>query len=134
MTQRISVRLFVVKVVFVIKSFISNIANLTCILEKKPKLRELVSLLTDIEYEWDKIGIALEVEDRVLGGLTRSHDDNKAKLITVLRSWMDTFSSKSTWDVVIAAVEGPIVNRPSIASKIRQFLAKPEVQLKYEVN
>ena len=55
-----------------------------------------MSLLTDIEYEWDKIGIALEVEDRVLGGLNRSHDDNTAKHITVLQSWMDTFPSRRT--------------------------------------
>ena len=112
---------------------ISNIVDLTCILKKKPKLVELVSLLTEIEYEWDKIGIALEVQDRVLGGLNRSNDSNTAKLITVLRSWMDTFPSSSTWDVVVAAVEGPIVKHPSIAIKIRKFLAKPEVQSKYEV-
>ena len=92
-----------------------------------------MSLLTDIEYEWDKIGIALEVEDRVLGGLNRSHDDNTAKLITVLRSWMDTFSSNRTWNVVLDAVEGPVVKRLTTALKIRKFLAKPEVQSKYEV-
>ena len=126
-------RLYIVKLIFVIKSCISNVVDLTCILKKKPKLVELVNLLTDIEYEWDKIGIALEVEDRVLGGLNRSHDDNTAKLITVLRSWMDTFPSSSTWDVVLAAVEGPIVKHPSTALKIRKFLAKPEVHSKYKV-
>ena len=90
-----------------------------------------MSLLTDIEYEWDEIGIALEVEDRVLRGLNRSHEDNTTKLITVLRSWMDTFPSRSTWDVVLAAVEGPIVKHPDTALTIRKFLAKPEVQSKY---
>ena len=44
---------------------------------------------------------------------------------------MDTFPSRSTWDVVLAAVEGPVVKHPSTALKIRKFLAKPEVQSKY---
>ena len=90
-----------------------------------------MSLLTDIEYEWEEIGIALEVEERVLRGLNQCHDNNTKKLMTVLQSWMDTFPSRSTWDVVLAAVEGPIVKNPSTALKIRKFLAKPEVQSKY---
>ena len=92
-----------------------------------------MGLLTDIEYEWYKIGTALEVEDRVLGGLIQNNDDNTTKLIKVLRSWMDTSPSSSTWDVVLAAVEGPIVKRSSTALKIRKFLAKPEVHSKYNV-
>ena len=99
----------------------------------KPKLVELVGLMTEIEYKWDKIGIALEVEDRVLCSLHRSYDDNTTKLITVLRSWMGTFPSTCTWDVVLTAVEGPIVKYPSTGLKIRKFLAKPEVQSKYGV-
>ena len=59
-----------------------------------------------------KIGIALEVGDRVLGGLNQSHDDNTAKIITVLRSWMDTFPSSRAWDVVLDAVEGLFVKMP----------------------
>ena len=93
----------------------------------------MLNLLTDIEYDWDKIGVALEVENRVLGGLRRSNDDNTAKLIAVLRSWMDTFPSTCTWNVVLNAIEGPVVKRPSTAMKIRDFLAKTEVQSKYEV-
>ena len=109
------------------------VVDLTCILKKKPKLKELVSLLKDIDYEWENIGIALEIEDHVLRGLNESIGANTSKLITVLRSWMDTFPSSSTWDVVLAAVEDPIVNHAFIALKIRQYLAKPEVQSKYDV-
>ena len=116
-----------------LKSCISNVVDLTCILKKKPKLKELVSLLKDIDYEWENIGIALEIEDHVLRGLNESIGANTSKLITVLRSWMDTFPSSSTWNVVLAAVEDPIVNHASIALKIRQYLAKPEVQSKYDV-
>ena len=49
-----------------------------------------------IDYDWDKIGVALEVKNRVLDGFCRSDDDNTAKLIAVLRSWMDRFPSTST--------------------------------------
>ena len=87
----------------------------------------------DIDFEWDKIGIALEVEHSVLGALRWNNEDNTAKLITVLRSWLNTFPSTCTWDVVLTAVEGPIVKHPSTAMKIRQFLAKPQVQSKYGV-
>ena len=79
------------KIIF--KSCIFNTVDLTCILKKKPKLVYLVNLLTDTEYKWDKIGIALEVEDHVLGGLNQSQDDDTEKRITVLRRWMETFSS-----------------------------------------
>ena len=70
------------------------------------------------------------MENRVIGGLRRSPDDNTTKLIAVLQSWMDAFPSTCTWNVVLTAIEGPIVKHPSTAKKIRQFLAKREVQLK----
>lgn len=78
--------------------------------------------------------MALEVENRLLGDLRRSNDDNTAKLIAVLRSWMDTFPATCTWNVVLLAIGGPIVKHPSTALKIRHFLAKTEVQSKYGVN
>ena len=100
----------------------------------EPHFVDLVGLMTDIDYDWNKIGVALEVENHVLSSLHQSNDDNMAKLITVLETWMDTCPVGScTWYIVVTAVEGPIVKRPSIAMKIRQFLAKPEVQSKYGV-
>ena len=36
-----------------------------------------------------------------------------------------------TWETVIAAVEGPIVNHKSTTVKIRDFLTKPNVHAKY---
>ena len=87
--------------------------------------------MTDIAYHWEKIGIALEVETHVLHALRRNNEDNTTKLINVLQSWLDTFPSVCTWDVVLTAVEGPIVNQRSTAMKIRHFLANPEVQSKY---
>ena len=43
-----------------------------------------------IEYDWYKIGIALEVKNRVLGSYVGSNDDDTAKVIAVSHSWVDT--------------------------------------------
>ena len=42
-------------------------------------------------------------------------------------------SSTSTWNVVLTSVKGPIIKNPSTAMKIRQLLAKTEVNSKYGV-
>ena len=88
----------------------------TCIAEKQSNL---VNLITDIEYDWDKLSVSLEVENQVLGCLYSSNDDKTAKLIAVLCSWINTFPSICTWNVVLTAVEGPIVKKhQSAAMKI----------------
>ena len=43
-------------------------------------------------------------------------------------------TSEVTWQAVIAAVESPIVKHKSTAVKMRMFLAKPEVRIKYGVD
>ena len=100
-------------------------------MKKEPNLRDLLSLLADIEYEWHKIGLALEVEERVLVKCTRSNDDDGNKLYKVIKSWTTTMNTEITWENIIAAVEGPIVKHKATAAKIRTFLAKPEVCSKY---
>ena len=67
----------------------------------------------------------------VLGSCTHSNDNDGNKLITVIECWVDTMVTDVTWETVIAAVEGPIVNHKSTAVKIRDFLAKPDVHAKY---
>ena len=101
------------------------------ILKKEPSITDLLGLLTDIKHEWKKIGWALEVERGVLGSCTHSNEEDGNKLATVLESWVDTVVTDVTWETVIAAVEGPIVNHKSTAVRIRDFLAKPDVHTKY---
>ena len=100
-------------------------------MKKEPSIADLLGLLTDIKYEWKKIGMALEVGRDVLGSCTHSYEDDGNKLDTVIVSWVDTVVTDVTWETVIAAVEGPIVNHKSTAVKIRDFLAKPDVHAKY---
>ena len=100
-------------------------------MKKQPNLRDLLSLLADIEHEWHKIGLALEVEERVLAKCTRSNEDDGDKLYKVIKSWNSTMTTENTWENIIDAVEGPIVKHKATAAKIREFLAKPEVCAKY---
>ena len=94
----------------------------------KPDFTDLLGILVDIDYDWEKIGIALKVEHRVLTDLFTSHVDNTIKLSRVLRSWMDKMPTNITWEMVLAAVEDPIVEHPSTAMKIRKFLATMQIQ------
>ena len=73
----------------------------------------------------------MEVGCGVLGSCTHSSEEDGNKLDTVIESWVDTMVTDVTWETVIAAVEGPIVNHKSTAVKIRDFLAKPDVHTKY---
>ena len=95
-------------------------------------MKDLLSLLTDIEHEWHKIGLAIEVEQRVLAQCTRSNVDDGMKLYNVIENWTTTMTTETTWQTIIDAVEGPIVKHKAIAAKIRKFLAEQEVYSKYE--
>ena len=98
----------------------------------KPELTDLLGVLADINYEWETIGVALKVQESVLGCLRYSSQSDKIKMIRLVQSWIDAIPSEVSWLTVIQAVEGPIVNHISTAMKIRQYLAKPEVQSRYK--
>ena len=77
------------------------------------------------------IGVVLEVEHSDLEGLSQSNKDDSTRLYEVLEAWMNTRSTDVTWETVITAVEGPIVDQKSTAVKIREFLSEPNVYSKY---
>ena len=66
----------------------------------------------------------MDVQSSVLRDLQHSNEDNTVKLIRVIRSWLDTMPTETTWKLVIAAIEGPIVNHRATGMEIRKFLAK----------
>ena len=107
------------------------LVDISEILKKEPSITDLLGLLTDIKHKWNEIGWALEVGRGVLGSCTNSYEEDGNKLATVLESWVDTMVTDVTWETVIAAVEGPIVNHKSTSVRIRDFLAKPDVHAKY---
>ena len=93
-------------------------------LEDTPDKHELLNLLADIDNEWHKIGLSLKVGNNVLKGLTHKKIENILKLDEVLENWITTKSSPVTWDTVIAAMKGPLVNNVQKAEEIIEYLTK----------
>ena len=79
-------------------------------------------LLGDINDQWFVIGKALSVPLNVLNGLQTSPQNNKVRLIQVIHTWFSSQPSPVTWETVIAAIEGPIVNNKQKAKEIRDYL------------
>ena len=92
--------------------------------KKAPSLHEIVELLADISDRWIEIGFAIRISRNVLSGLQHSHESYIVKLNHVLYTWMDTQSSPVTWETIISAIEGPIVNNKRKAEEIRQYLGE----------
>ena len=98
------------------------------ILEDAPNEHELLDLLADIKDKWHEIGLSLKVANNVLNGLTSQNMTNILKLDQVLLSWIETESSPVTWDTMIAAIEGPLVNNVQKAKKILEYLTKGKLE------
>ena len=83
----------------------------------------LCSLLASINDKWYNIGIALGVKKNVLNGLRDKPGDNTVKLSEVVDSWITTNStSPITWETVISAIEGPLVDNRQRAKDIKEYL------------
>ena len=104
--------------------FIIIFSSFSDILEDAPDKHELLDLLADIKDKWYEIGLSLKVGDDVINGLTSEKIENIIKLDKVLQSWIKTESSPVTWDTMIAAIEGPLVNNVQKAKKILEYLTK----------
>ena len=85
---------------------------------------KLLTSINSIDYLWHEIGLALEVGDNVLKGLQRQGEakSNVLKLDEVIDSWITAKSSPVTWDTLITAIEGPLVNNLQKANDIRKHL------------
>ena len=74
---------------------------------------------------WYEIGISLKVPHSIFDGLMSSTKNKKYKLAQVIYNWLTTTESHLlTWETVIDAIKGPIVNNIKKANEIRQHLTK----------
>ena len=88
-----------------------------------PDENNLIKLLVDLSSKSYDIGLALNVSQNFLDGLSRDFTNN-VKLAKVIEKWMNTQSSPVTWETVISAIEGPIVDNKSKADELRCHLGK----------
>ena len=77
-----------------------------------------------MDAEWYKLGLALRVPVNILDGLiTQSHESNAFKLKEVIHSWLaKTSPTFVTWETVIYAIKGNIVNNKAKANEICDHL------------
>ena len=116
----------------IISSFINTLRRLLYyyflfildILEDALDKHELLNLLADVKDKWYEIGLSLKISDYVLNWLTSEKIDNIIKPDRVLQSWIATKSSPVTWDTVITAIEGCLVNNVQKAKEIHEYLTK----------
>ena len=94
-------------------------------MRKAPTEHELHYQLADISDMWYEIGLSLKVSCRILNALTNSEKSNAYKLSEIIHSWLTTTESHLvTWETVIDAIKGPIINHIKKANEICQHLAK----------
>ena len=103
-----------------------SIFTVTCVpdaLKMTPDFPLLCSLLANMDDKWNEIGLALDVHKKILDGLRQRHDSNTVKLSEVINSWITTEStSPITWETVISAIEGPVVDNKQRAMEIKEYL------------
>ena len=99
------------------------------VLREAPSHDVLCNLLATISHKWYEVGLAFSISDNVLEGLRLERDNNMRKLSQVIRKWIDTKSSPVTWETVISAIEGPIVNNKNKADEIRDYLTTSKYKL-----
>ena len=90
--------------------------------KESPNHKEALSVLADISAKWEVIGIALGVSQNDLKGLQQENIDKTVKLARVIAKWMETESTPVSWETLISAIEGPIVNNKQKAKEIRDYL------------
>ena len=96
-------------------SFIDHFKN-------APDHNEVLKLLADISARWEDVGLALEVPKNDLDGLVKAPCNNNSKLSEVIRLWINTESSPVTWEALISAIEGPLVNNKRKAGQIHDHV------------
>ena len=103
------------------KSLDINILFLSIFLEK-PQTHDLLRQIASINNKWWEIGIELQLSHDFLEGLQQKPYTTMIKLHHVISEWMKNAQSV-TWETVINAIEGPIVNDKNKADEIREYLA-----------
>lgn len=101
-----------------------EVTNHTHIIDRKPRLSDMMRLLKDVIHNWYTIGIALCVPYSVREGLQTSNKTNETRMGEILQYWLDNGTRDgavpATWDVLISSID----NNKAVVSKICLFLGE----------
>ena len=75
-----------------------------------PNHEKALTLLTNISADWEEIGLALDVSLNDLKGLKQDNRSNMINFSQVIALWIQSKSSTVSWETLISAIEGPIIN------------------------
>ena len=115
---------FAKKSIIIINSVVMCILDISDILKKAPDKHKLLNLVADISDHWYEIGVCLKVPDKDLESIEKRPINDINKLSAVINIWEDTVSSPFTWETVITAMEGSIVNNLRKGHEIRDYLSE----------
>ena len=101
------------------------------ILSKVPTNKDAVSVLMSIKDQWFMIGTALEVSPADLNSLNISRNLEEKNLAIMISIWIQKKSKEATWEALLEAIEGPMVEGRQVGDDIRDFLKNPNVYDKY---
>ena len=92
----------------------------------------MMSVLSEIRSEWATIGTSLNVPDQ---GLLHLNISDSGKLNATLQAWIDGYGKYSpvSWETILDAIGGHILNNERISEKIRSYLAEDKIFEKYMV-
>ena len=96
------------------------------IISKVPARKDAVEVLMPIKNQWYMIGVALEISSGDLDSLKFSNNPVEVNLANMIGTWLDKCGEEATWEVLLEAVEGKIVDSQQTGQKIREFLKIPK--------
>ena len=96
--------------------------DISQIISKVPARKDAVEILLPIKSKWYMIGVALEISSGDLDSLKESNNPYEVTLAKMISKWLDQYAEKATWEVLLKAVEGKIVNSQQTGQTIREFL------------
>jgi len=92
----------------------------------EPSLKALLNELHLVRASWYNIGVQLDIPHTTLDCFKQSYSDPSDLMREMLKCWLDTaVDPRPTWEVVIAALRSPIVDKKSVAEQLESKYCKP---------
>lgn len=111
-----------------IYTFTDDINKIICTKDVDPY--DVIDQLADISSVWYSLGDALRVDFNDLNSLQHGNASDEVRLSKVIQIWYNT-AEKTTWAVVLEAVEGSIIRNERKGREIREWLSKDPQFTKY---